>query len=70
MLDSKNAAELIENEDNTFSFIDIIRLLVLFALISGVISYFITGESFIWNVPAYTWKRPVAHMKLWLVIKL
>ncbi|KAI6245316.1 Membrane steroid-binding protein 2 [Erysiphe necator] len=63
---ANNVTRLVEMEDSSFSLLDIFRTIGFLLLTSCLISYFITGESFVWNIQGYVWKRPVKLLKLWL----
>ncbi|POS85807.1 hypothetical protein EPUL_002678 [Erysiphe pulchra] len=61
-----NVTRLVEIEDSSFSVMDIFRTITLITIMSCVISYFITGESFVWNIQSHVWKRPVMSLRIWL----
>ncbi|RKF61733.1 hypothetical protein OnM2_039005 [Erysiphe neolycopersici] len=64
--EADNVTRLVQIEDNSFTLLDIFRTITLLILMSSVISYFITGESFVWNIQSHVWKRPVTLLRLWL----
>lgn len=68
--EADNMTRLVEIEDSSFSLLDIFRTITLFIIMSSVISYFITGESFVWNIQSHVWKRPVTLLRIWLVFNL
>ncbi|TVY38854.1 Membrane steroid-binding protein, partial [Lachnellula occidentalis] len=50
--------EVLEKEDGSgFPFLDILRALVFVLLASSALSYFVTGESFVWGVQRPQWSR-------------
>ncbi|KAG9229154.1 putative membrane steroid-binding protein 2 [Amylocarpus encephaloides] len=58
--------EVLKKEDSTsFSLLDIARTVVFLVLVSSVSSYFITGESFVWNVARPQWTK-IEHVKAWM----
>ncbi|RDL35446.1 putative membrane steroid-binding protein 2 [Venustampulla echinocandica] len=59
-------ASVIRKEDNErISKLDILRSLVFVLLVSSAVSYFVTRESFVWNVERPVWSRPEA-IKAWI----
>ncbi|KAI1005883.1 hypothetical protein K3495_g2337 [Podosphaera aphanis] len=60
----KSAAELAKAEDRAIPLLDIFRSLVLVALIGCLVSYFVTGESFVWSIERPSWTRLVALKSL------
>lgn len=53
-------------EDNSFSLLDALRGLCFILLLSSAISYFVTRDSFVWNVSRPKWTR-VDVIKTWIV---
>jgi hypothetical protein len=60
------ARALIEAEDSSFSWVDIARSIVFVLLLSGATSYFITRDSFTFNLSRPSWTRP-AVIQTWIV---
>jgi hypothetical protein len=58
--------KLAEAEDSSFSWLDVARSIVFLLLLSGLTSYFITRNSFVWNVGRPSWTRP-AVIQAWIV---
>lgn len=58
-----NVAQLAAKEDSSLSSLDIFRTFVFIALVSSLVSYFITGEGII---QSHTWKRSGIWLKSWL----
>lgn len=62
---STSYAEDLDDGPTRISLLDVVRVLAGLFLLSGTLSYFITGNSVTWNYrPAFT--RP-ARIKAWLV---
>ena len=64
--DIPSISQLAEKEDSAFSLLDIARTLVFVLLLSGATSYFVTRESFTWNLDRPKWTRPEV-LQAWLV---
>ncbi|RKF58464.1 Membrane steroid-binding protein 2 [Golovinomyces cichoracearum] len=58
-----SAAQLAAKEDASFSYLDIFRTFVFLALVSSLVSYFITGEALI---QSHSWKRSGIWLRSWL----
>ncbi|KIM96436.1 hypothetical protein OIDMADRAFT_170147 [Oidiodendron maius Zn] len=63
--DTPSVSQLVEKEDSAFSLLDIARTLVFVLLLSGATSYFVTRESFTWNLDRPKWTRPEV-LQAWL----
>ena len=64
---SPSAAALAKAEDHSpFNWLDIARSLVFLVLLSGSVSYFVTGESFLWNLQRPKWTQ-VDVIRSWIV---
>jgi hypothetical protein len=59
-------SQLAKAEDSSFSWLDVARSLVFLLLLTGATSYFVTRESFVWNVSRPSWTRPDV-IQAWLV---
>jgi hypothetical protein len=60
-------AALAKKEDySPFNWLEIARSLVFIILLSGSLSYFVTGESFVWNLQRPKWTQ-VDVIKSWIV---
>ena len=59
-------SQLAKAEDSSFSWLDVARSLVFLLLLSGATSYFVTRDSFVWNVSRPSWTRPEV-IQSWLV---
>ena len=57
-----------EDEDGplSLSVLDVLRILGGLVLLSSALSYFVTGNSIVWNAPRPAWTRP-ARIKAWWV---
>jgi hypothetical protein len=63
-------AEQAKREDNSsISILDLARGLVLVLLLSSAASYFVTGDSFVWNLKRPNWSR-VDVIKAYVVCSL
>lgn len=51
-------SQLAKAEDSAFSLLDVARTIVFLILASTALSYFITRESFVWNLERPSWTRP------------
>ncbi|EKD14800.1 uncharacterized protein L3040_003981 [Drepanopeziza brunnea f. sp. 'multigermtubi'] len=58
-------ADRVKAEDSAFSFVDVARILVFLLLASSALSYFVTRESFTWNLKRPGWTR-VETIKTWI----
>ena len=59
-------SQLAEQEDNAFSWVDVLRGITFLILLSSLVSYFITKESFTWNIERPKFTR-VDVIKSWIV---
>ncbi|KAH8599518.1 hypothetical protein B0O99DRAFT_649297 [Bisporella sp. PMI_857] len=57
--------QLAKAEDSSFSLLDVARLIVFIILSSSLVSYFVTRESFTWNLDRPKWTRPDV-IKTWI----
>jgi hypothetical protein len=64
--DKPSVSQLAKDEDSAFSLLDVARTLVFLLLLSAATSYFITRESFTWNLDRPKWSRPEV-IQAWLV---
>ncbi|CAD6503758.1 BgTH12-05503 [Blumeria graminis f. sp. triticale] len=62
----QSIADKTKAEDSEFHPLDIFRTFVFLALISSVLSYFITRESFTWSIERPRWARTIV-IKAWLM---
>lgn len=60
-------SQLAKKEDNSFSWVDIFRGVTFLVLLSSLVSYFITRESFVWNIERPNFTR-VDVIKSWIVL--
>jgi hypothetical protein len=60
------ASQLARAEDRSFSLVEIARSIVFLLLLSGATSYFVTRESFVWNLSRPKWTQPEV-IQAWLV---
>jgi hypothetical protein len=60
------ASQLARAEDCSFSLVEIARSIVFLLLLSGATSYFVTRESFAWNLSRPKWTQPEV-IQAWLV---
>ena len=58
--------QLAKQEDNAFSWVDVLRGLTFLVLFSSLVSYFVTKESFTWNLERPNFTR-VDVIKSWIV---
>lgn len=63
---SPTPAARAKKEDSSFSLIDALRGVCLLVLVSSAVSYFITRNSFIWNLQRPNFTR-LATIKAWIV---
>jgi predicted heme/steroid binding protein len=67
---SPSPAALAKAEDHSpFNWLDIARSLVFLFLLSGSVSYFVTRESFVWNLQRPKWTN-VDVIKSWIVSRI
>jgi hypothetical protein len=64
--DKPSVSQLAKDEDSAISLLDVARTLVFLLLLSAATSYFITRESFTWNLDRPKWTRPEV-IQAWLV---
>ncbi|KAG9246718.1 putative membrane steroid-binding protein 2 [Calycina marina] len=63
--DALTPSQLAKQEDNAFSWVDMLRFLTFIILLSSLVSYFITKESFVWNIERPKFTRPEV-IKSWI----
>jgi len=63
--DPPSAAARVKAEDSSFSLLDAARAVCLLLLVSSAVSYFVTRESFVWNIqrPKFT---QIEVIKAWI----
>jgi len=60
-------SQLAKQEDDAFSWVDVLRGITFLLLFSSLISYFVTKESFTWNLERPNFTR-VDVIKSWIVL--